>query len=229
MAKTQKTKSEKNGRKILLKIFLVLVILGLIGVAVLGVMNIYMISDTKANVYSLEAFESGDVSKNSHYQAVIVLGCAIWGDVPSPMLADRLRTAASVYKTGSCDYVLVSGDSADPDKYDETGVMAEFLVNEGVPRERIFCDQLGLSTYESMNRALKVYHIDTAVVVTTGFHVPRSVFDARSFGIEAVGVEAINSGYVIKLYNYFREYVARGKDLVFTIIKPDNDFIGSVL
>lgn len=229
MTKTQKTKSEKKGRKILLKIFLVLVILGLIGVAVLGVMNIYMISDTKANVYSLEAFESGDVSENSHYQAVIVLGCAIWGDVPSPMLADRLRTAASVYKTGCCDYVLVSGDSADPDKYDETGVMAEFLVNEGVPREKIFCDQLGLSTYESMNRALKVYHIDTAVVVTTGFHVPRSVYDARSFGIEAVGVEAINSGYVIKLYNYFREFVARGKDLVFTIIKPDNDFIGSVL
>ena len=229
MTKTQKTKSEKKGQKILLKIFLVLVILGLIGVAVLGVMNIYMISDTKSNVYSLEAFESGDVSKNSHYQAVIVLGCAIWGDVPSPMLADRLRTAASVYKAGCCDYVLVSGDSADPDKYDETGVMAEFLVNEGVPREKIFCDQLGLSTYESMNRALKVYHIDTAVVVTTGFHVPRSVYDARSFGIEAVGVEAINSGYVIKLYNYFREFVARGKDLVFTIFKPDSDFIGSVL
>ena len=96
MTKTQKTKSEKKGRKILLKIFLVLVILGLIGVAVLGVMNIYMISDTKDNVYSLEAFESGDVSKNLHYQAVIVLGCAIWGDVPSPMLADRLRTAVSV-------------------------------------------------------------------------------------------------------------------------------------
>ena len=229
MTKTAKTKSEKKGRKILLKIFLVLVILGLIGVAVLGVMNIYMISNTKADVYSLEAFESGGVSKTSHYQAVIVLGCAIWGDQPSPMLADRLRTAASVYKTGCCDYVLVSGDSAEPWKYDETGVMAEFLVNEGVPEEKIFCDQLGLSTYESMNRALKVYHIDTAVVVTTGFHVPRSVYDAQSFGIDAVGVEAINSGYVIKLYNYIREYVARGKDLVFTIFKPENDFIGSVL
>ena len=46
---------------------------------------------------------------------------------------------------------------------------------------------------------------------------------------KAVGVEAINSGYVIKPYNYFREFVARGKDLVFTIIKPESDFIGSVL
>ena len=227
MTKKAKTKSDKKGRKILLKIFLVLV--RLIGIAVLGVINIYMISNTKVDVYSLDAFEAGEVSKSSHYQAVIVLGCAIWGDVPSPMLADRLRTAARVYNTGCCDYVLVSGDSAEPWKYDETGVMAEFLVNEGVPKEKIFCDQLGLSTYESMNRALKVYHIDSAVVVTTEFHVPRSVYDAHSFGIEAVGVEAINSGYVIKLYNYFREFVARGKDLVFTIFKPDSDFIGSVL
>ena len=107
--------------------------------------------------------------------------------------------------------------------------MAGFLVNEGVPEDKIFCDTLGLSTYESMNRALNVYHIDSAVVVTTGFHVPRSVYDAHSFGIKAVGVEAINSGYVIKPYNYVREFVARGKDLVFTIFKPESDFIGSVL
>ena len=188
-----------------------------------------MLTDTKPDVYTLDAFESGEASSASHYQAVIVLGCAIWGNAPSPMLADRLRTAASVYKTGCCDYVLVTGDSAEPERYDETGVMAEFLVNEGVPKEKIFCDTLGLSTYESMNRALNVYHIDSAVVVTTGFHVPRSVYDAHSFGIKAVGVEAINSGYVIKPYNYFREFVARGKDLVFTIIKPESDFIGSVL
>ena len=103
MTKKAKTKSDNKGRKILLKIFLVLVILGLIGVAVLGVINIYMISNTKADVYSLDAFEAGEVSKSSHYQAVIVLGCAIWGDVPSHMLADRLRAAARAYNTGGCD------------------------------------------------------------------------------------------------------------------------------
>ena len=43
----------------------------------------------------------------------------------------------------------------------------------------------------------------------------------KNFGIEAVGVEAINSGYVIKQYNYWREFIARGKDLVFTYLKVD--------
>ena len=126
----------------------------------------------------------------------------------------------SVYNTGCCDYILVTGDSEHPEKYDETGAMKSFLIENGIPESAIVCDTLGLSTYESMLRACTLYDIKSAVVVTTGFHCARSVYDSHMFGIESVGVEAINSGYVIKQYNYYREFIARGKDYVFTIIKP---------
>ena len=212
-----KIKTDKKGRKIVLKIFVVLVVLGLIGLLALGLMNNHVIGSTKSSVYSLSDFES---SNDKHFEAVIVLGCAVWDNGPSPMLADRLRTAAAVYKTGCADYILVTGDSEKPEKYDETGAMRDFLIDEGVPSEKIVCDPLGLSTYESMLRAKREYNIVSSVVVTTDFHVARSVYDAESFGIVSVGVEAINSGYVIKPYNYFREFIARGKDFVFTIIKP---------
>ena len=212
-----KIKTDKKGRKIVLKIFVVLVVLGLIGLLALGLMNNHVIGSTKSSVYSLSDFES---SNDKHYEAVIVFGCAVWDNGPSPMLADRLRTAAAVYKTGCADYILVTGDSEKPEKYDETGAMRDFLIDEGVPTDKIVCDPLGLSTYESMLRAKREYNIVSSVVVTTDFHVARSVYDAESFGIVSVGVEAINSGYVIKPYNYFREFIARGKDFVFTIIKP---------
>ena len=212
-----KLKTDKKGRKIVLKIFVVLVVLGLIGLLALGLMNNHVIGSTKSSVYSLSDFES---SNDKHYEAVIVLGCAVWDNGPSPMLADRLRTAAAVYKTGCADYILVTGDSEKPEKYDETGAMRDFLIDEGIPSDKIVCDPLGLSTYESMLRAKREYNIVSSVVVTTDFHVARSVYDAESFGIVSVGVEAINSGYVIKPYNYFREFIARGKDFVFTIIKP---------
>ena len=212
-----KIKTDKKGRKIILKIFVVLVVLGLIGLLALGLMNNHVIGSTKSSVYSLSDFES---SNDKHYEAVIVLGCAVWDNGPSPMLADRLRTAAAVYKTGCADYILVTGDSEKPEKYDETGAMRDFLIDEGIPSDKIICDPLGLSTYESMLRAKREYNIVSSVVVTTDFHVARSVYDAESFGIVSVGVEAINSGYVIKPYNYVREFIARGKDFVFTIIKP---------
>ena len=215
-----KTRSKKPW-KVILKIFLVLVLIGVLGVAALGLMNLRVINSSSPDVYSLDAFTSGTVSSEAHYDAVIVLGCAVWeGGVASPMLADRLRTAAAVYKTGCADYILVTGDSEEPEDYDETGCMKEFLINEGIAESDIVCDPLGLSTYDSMLRAVTLFDIKTAVVVTTGFHCARSVYDAQHFGIESVGVEAINSGYVIRQYNYYREFIACGKDFVFMLIKP---------
>lgn len=210
-------KSNNKGRHVFVRIILVLFLLGALGLLSLGLMNNHVIGSAGSSVYSLEAFESSDVG---HYDVVIVLGCAVWSNGPSPMLADRLRTAAAVYKTGCADYILVSGDSEHPEKYDETGAMKAFLIDEGIPESSIVCDPLGLSTYETMLRADKEFGIKSAVVVTTDFHVARSVYDSRAFGIESIGVEAINSGYVIKQYNYYREFIARGKDFVFTLVKP---------
>ena len=215
------TRIKNNGKikTFFIRLILILVVLCVICGLTLGLLNYHVIESTGSVTYSLEDFESFDVSRE-HYDAVIVLGCAVWSNGPSPMLADRLRTAAAVYKTGCADYVLVSGDSEHPEDYDETGAMKAFLIEEGVPEEDIKCDPLGLSTYETAMRSAYLFDIDSAVVVTTEFHVARSVYDCRAFGIESVGVEAINSGYVIRTYNYVREFIARGKDFVFAIIKP---------
>lgn len=218
--KESKTRNNNLGKNIL-KIILVLVIIGFLGVVALGLMNLHVYKSSSPDIYSLDAFTSGAVSSEAHYDAVIVLGCAVWeGGVASPMLADRLRTAAAVYKTGCADFILVTGDSEEPEDYDETGCMKEFLINEGIEGSDILCDPLGLSTYESMIRAVTLFNVKSAVVVTTGFHVARSVYDCQHFGIESVGVEAINSGYVIRQYNYYREFIARGKDFIFMLIKP---------
>lgn len=210
-------KNNSKIKSVLLRIILIIAIIGIIGLFVLAVLNNHVIGSTKSSVYSLSDFET---SNSSHYEAVIVLGCAVWDNGPSPMLADRLRTAASVYKTGCADYILVSGDSKVPEDYDETGAMKDFLIDEGIPESDIVCDPLGLSTYETMIRALTVFDIKSAVVVTTEFHVARSVYDCRAFGIESVGVEAINSGYIIRPHNYVREFIARGKDFIFALVKP---------
>ena len=218
MTKTKKKQSKL--KDIIVKTILVLIALCLIGVLALGILNVYVIGKCNSDIYSLDSFESSEAS-GEHYDAVIVLGCAVYRDgSASPMLADRLRTAAAVYKTGCCDCVLVSGDSEEPDDYDETGTMKAFLIEEGVPEEAIVCDPLGLSTYDSSLRAYNLYGVRKAVVVTTEFHCPRSVYDCSGFGIESVGVEAINSGYIIKPYNYIREFFARGKDVVFMIVRP---------
>lgn len=221
MKNPRKKITDNKGLWIILKIILILVIIVFLGAASAGLMNLYLYNSASPYVYSLEDFEDYVDSSGVHYEAVIVLGCAVYKDgSASPMLADRLRTAAAVYKTGCADYILVSGDSEKTEEYDETGCMRDFLINEGISPDDIICDPLGLSTYETMLRAVTEFNISNAVVVTTGFHCVRSVYDSHMFGIESVGVEAINSGYVIRQYNYYREFIARGKDFVFTLVKP---------
>ena len=220
-AKKVKTVAAQSKKLVVLKIFLILVILGVIGLFAAALMNNHIISNSKPYLYSMEDFEAYAESSGCHYEAAILLGCGVYKDgTPTPMLADRIRTAALVYKTGCVDYILVSGDSEKPEKYDEVGCMKSMLIELGVPEDDIKCDGLGLCTYDTMLRASTIFKVKSAVVVTTGFHLARSVYDSHKFGIESVGVEAVNSGYVIRQNNYYREFIARSKDFVFTLIKP---------
>ena len=159
---TKKAKS-KSVFKVLLKILLVLLVLAIIGAASLVLINKHVIDSTRDDVYTLDAFIGNN---NSHYDCVVVLGCAVWGKSPSPLLKDRLMTAVSVYNSGCCDYILVSGDGLNPSDYDEIGPMTDFLIEEGIPADKIKKDPLGLSTYESMLRAEKEFGISSAVIVT---------------------------------------------------------------
>lgn len=226
MGKTR-SKRAKRAKKssfgsFIAKLFLAIVIVGVLGVAAMGVMNVIVIQSSKSDIYGIDDF----TASHEQYDAVIVLGCAVYKDgTPSPMLADRLRTAAEVYKTGCAGYLLVSGDGKDPSDYDEISAMKEFLIDEGIPESDLVCDPLGVSTYETMRRAFTEYGIKSAVVVTTDYHLSRAVYDCQKFGIVSVGVEATLPGYVIQPYNYFREFIARAKDCVFMVIKPEKDFL----
>ncbi len=85
----KKIKSEKKGvRKVILKIFLVLLILCLIGFAVLGGMNIFMIANTKEHVYSMEELPSPTLRPSSSARS------SVWR--ASTRSAEYMRPAAVI-------------------------------------------------------------------------------------------------------------------------------------
>jgi SanA protein len=85
--------------------------------------------------------------------------------------------------------ILVSGDNRFED-YDEPGRMMDYAVNRGVPAEDIQPDYAGRRTYDTCYRAKAIFQLDSAVLVTQGFHLPRALFTCRNLGVEAVGVSA---------------------------------------
>lgn len=118
----------------------------------------------------------------------LVLGAQVRPDgTPSEFLAGRLEVARRLVEAGRVRAVLVSGDHREWD-YDEPGAMRRWLVERGVPAERIVQDHAGLDTYDSCLRARQVFGVRQAIVVTQSFHIDRAVTVCRRVGVDAVGV-----------------------------------------
>ncbi|MCF7843354.1 YdcF family protein [Candidatus Gracilibacteria bacterium] len=85
----------------------------------------------------------------------------------------------------------------------------DYLLTQGVRDADIFLDHAGFDTYSSMYRAHEIFRVESAIIVTQSFHLPRSVFIARRLGINAYGTPADQNPYGFK--NNIREVFANVK------------------
>ena len=95
-------------------------------------------------------------SEQNQYDAILVLGCGVVRNQPSPLLQERLDAGIELYKKGVAPKIIMSGDHGRED-YDEVNVMKSYAIQQGVPSEDIFMDHAGFSTYESVYRAGNIF------------------------------------------------------------------------
>jgi len=156
---------------------------GLLAAALTWVVQHHVVSSAAQFVYA-----AGDVPGAD---CILVPGARIYSDgLPYPMLVDRLAIAAELYRRGKAPVVVVSGRGGGGLAQDEVGAMRRWLIERGVPAAAIQGDPLGLRTLDSLRRCGAVYGHASAIVVSNDFHVPRMVFLARQFGLQAFGVVA---------------------------------------
>ncbi|WP_405100481.1 vancomycin high temperature exclusion protein [Micromonospora sp. NBC_01412] len=118
----------------------------------------------------------------------LVLGTKVHPDgTPSPFLTARLEIARRLLAAGKVRAILLSGDNMNPD-YDEPTAMRRWLLDHGVPAEKVVLDYAGFDTYDSCARAKRIFGVERATVVTQSFHLPRAVAVCRRLGVDASGV-----------------------------------------
>ena len=138
----------------------------------------------------------------------IVLGARVYGrGRPSPILEDRLRMALELYSRGLVKKILVSGDHQSP-HYDEVNTMRDWLTARGVPSRAIFLDHAGFRTHDTMVRAVRVFQIQSAIICTQRFHLPRALYLAQNAGLDAVGIAVDRRHYADEQWNAWRERAA---------------------
>jgi len=123
-------------------------------------------------------------------RVAIVFGAGLWRDgSPSPVLRDRVATAAGLYFSGKVEKLLMSGDNTSV-HHDEPGAMRDFALSLGVPDEDVVLDYAGRRTYDTCYRAREIFNISSAILVTQAFHLPRALYTCNMLGVKAVGVPA---------------------------------------
>ncbi len=144
---------------------------------------------------------------------------------PSHILEDRIITALELYYSGVSNALLMSGDHGRK-TYDEVKAMKKYAVEKGVPKEHIFTDHAGFSTYDSCYRAQDIFCAKKIVIVTQRYHLYRAVYIARSLGLEAYGVASDRRFIYGSGQRLIREFFARIKAFGSVIIKPQPVYSG---
>lgn len=123
-------------------------------------------------------------------RTAVVFGAAVYRNGRlSAMLQDRVRTAVDLYNRGVVDQLLMTGDNSSI-YYNEPQAMIAYAHRLGVPLDAMQPDYAGLRTYDSCYRANAIFGVESAILVTQRFHLPRALFTCRTLGVDAVGVAA---------------------------------------
>jgi SanA protein len=148
------------------------------------------------------------VSEAPTERIAIVYGAAVYGNGRlSAVVRDRMDTAIALYENGQVQKLLLSGDNREAD-YNEPGAMMAYAIQRGVPQEDIQPDYAGLRTYDTCYRARHIFQVESAVLITQDFHLPRALFTCSALGIEVVGVSADRQPYRAARWYETRETAA---------------------
>jgi uncharacterized SAM-binding protein YcdF (DUF218 family) len=136
---------------------------------------------------------------------MLILGCAIRKDgTPTPLLRGRIDRAIEFYEaqkteTGKELTFITSGGQGSDEVISESACMKRYLMEQGIPEERIIEENKSTNTLENM--LFSKEKIDErggepkVAFSTTNYHVFRSGFFARSAGMKAEGIGAPTKWY----------------------------------
>ncbi|WP_232697739.1 YdcF family protein [Brevibacillus daliensis] len=160
----------------------------------------------------------GFIDEKQQVDLAVILGNKIENDGrPSDRLRYRLEKAVDLYKEGYFTYVLVSG-GVGKEGYDEAQTMKQYLVQKGIPSDKIITDSMGLNTIMTAQNTKKIMdgmEAKSVMVITQFYHISRTKLAFYKSGFEDVYSAHADYFEVRDFYSLFREFFAYYKYLLF--------------
>lgn len=145
---------------------------------------------------------------------IIVLGAQVKGRRVSRTLAWRLNRAAEYLKANDRTKAVLSGGQGLGEEFPEAEAMRDYLVKKGISEKRLILEKKSKNTKEnlSLTGAMIGFQTEAVGIVTSNFHVYRSVRIARRAGFSKVYGIPAHSSLIMQPNNLVREFFAVLKD-----------------
>ena len=138
----------------------------------------------------LQAFCFGKTDYRRPAQVAVVPGARVYADGQlSEAVADRVRTAAELYREGWVQRLIVSGGPGDGAVH-ETEAMQRYAVSLGVPSQAVITDPLGFNTAATVRNTRSNLDGQRVLVVSEFYHLPRLKLAFAQAGVEVFTVPA---------------------------------------
>ena len=147
-------------------------------------------------IVAMICVEEGKVPKtlasDSDYDAIIVLGAQVRPDgSPSVQLGWRLDAALEAFQQKPVP-IVVCGAKGKDEPMTEAAAMAQYLAAKGIPESIILKDPDSFNTNQNLRNAAALLRslpdLRRVLIVTSDYHVPRSLAIAKDLGFDACGM-----------------------------------------
>ena len=167
------TKDKRTRRRILLRALTALLLACVIGLG---------------GTFGMVCWREGNLPAPGNYDAMIVLGSRVNMDgTPSINLGYRLEAALNAWRERPC-LIICCGAQGSDEPAPEGDVMRAWLIERGVPEGQALSETASFNTAQSIRNAAEILNqrgMDSALMVTSAYHVPRTMAMAEDAGIEA--------------------------------------------
>lgn len=163
------------------------VILGIIVLALLVTLGL-----------AVDIWRYGSVVADTPADAALVLGAAVLGDAPSPVLVERLRHAQDLFDSGDVKAIVVTGGRSPEDELSEAEASRDWLLAQGVPADAILLENASRTTIENLVLAKPVlaeHDLASVLIVSDPLHMRRAMLIAERAGISAAPSPTQTSRY----------------------------------
>lgn len=124
----------------------------------------------------------------AHADCIIVLGAGTNGKTPNAVFRERLNHAASLYREGYSDIILLTGGYSPGNEHSDAWIAGEYLKALGIPEDTILLEERSTITQENLEFAgeiMETGELSTCILVSDPLHMKRSMRMAKDYEIKA--------------------------------------------